>query len=249
MDYTRKKPSPSKENLIIGVHPLKEALEAGKDIDKVFFQKGLKGDHVKELKKELRVLGVYYTEVPVFKLNKITKKNHQGMIAFASPVAFYNLQEVIQSVYESGEEPFIMVLDRVSDVRNFGAIIRSAEFFGVHAVVVPFKGAAAINYDAIKTSAGAVFNVKVCKEPNLYNTIKTLKNNGLMVVGVTEKANKSIGAPSIQKPLALVMGSEEDGISKDLLSECTMALRIDGKGKTGSLNVSVAASIAMQYYC
>jgi len=239
----------NKENLIIGVHPLQGALGAGKDIDKVFFQKGLKGEHIKALKIELRALGVYYTEVPIYKLNKITKKNHQGIVAFTSPVAFHRAQEVIQSIYEAGEDPFLLVLDRVSDVRNFGAIVRSAEFFGVHAVIVPMKGSAAINYDAIKTSAGAVFNVKICKEPSLYNTIKTLKNSGVMVVGITEKANKSIGAPSIQKPLALVMGSEEDGISKDLLAECTMALRIDGKGKTGSLNVAVAAGVAMQAYC
>ncbi len=242
MDYTKK------SSVLIGIHPLKEALESQKQIDKVFLKKGMRTELISELKAELRKRDIYYVEVPEEKLRKYTHKPHQGVIAFVAPVTFYNLGHTIADVYENGRSPFFLILDRVSDVRNFGAILRSAEFFGVDAVIIPFKGASAVNYDSIKTSAGAVFNVRICKEGDLKNTVNFLKQNGITVASITEKASKSITGPSLKKPLALILGNEETGIDKDLIKLSDISLKINGYGKTGSLNVSVAAGIALQQF-
>ena len=186
------------ENAIFGLRPIIEAIQAGKEIDTLFIQKGLKNELFQELWQLVRVHKVNYKHVPVEKLNRLTRKNHQGVFAFISPINFHKTDNVIQDVFEKGENPLFLILDRVTDVRNFGAIVRTAECSGVHAVIVPEKGSAAINGDALKTSAGALHNIPICREFNLKATIEYLKNCGLQIVGCTEKTDDMIYQPRFQ---------------------------------------------------
>ncbi len=237
-----------KTDILIGVRPLEEAISAGKSIDKVLFLRGSNSVLIKTLKDKLKAHKIMWNEVPSQKLDRITKKNHQGVIAFISPVDFYDIEEVVISCFEQGKTPFILLLDRVTDVRNFGAIIRSAEFFGVEAVVFPSRESAIINYDSIKTSAGAIFNVKLCKVGSLKNVVSYLKKSGLQVFSITEKGDENLSAKYLKMPTALVLGSEEDGVSPEILKISEKKIRINGKGKTSSLNVAVAASIALHAF-
>ncbi len=239
------KPKLELDNLIIGIRPLMEAIEAGQNIDKIFIQKGLKGELISELKTLTKRNKLFYQEVPLEKIERITRKNHQGVIAFTSPVQFYNLGQRVSEVLEKGEIPLFMILDRISDVRNFGAIVRTAEALNIHGVIIPTKGAAQINEDTVKTSAGAVFNVCICKEVNLVNTIDYLKKCGLKIIAITEKTDKNLYSGVFNEPCAIVLGSEEDGISFELLKMCDDQLKIPISGKTESLNVSVAGGIAL----
>ena len=236
------------DEIIIGTRPLEEAIMANKSIDKVWFQKGLKNEIVIRIRKLLADRKIIYQDVPLQKLNKITRKNHQGVIAFISPISFHDIEEVVMASFEKGKSPFILILDRVTDVRNFGAIVRSAEFFGVDAIVVPSRGGARVNFDSIKTSAGAIFNVPICKADNLYRTIKHLKASGLKVVSLTEKGSRNIRGCNFSAPLAIIVGSEEDGVSSDLLKISDELLKIEKIGNTDSLNVSVACSIALFHF-
>ncbi len=234
-----------KEQFIYGIHPLLEAIRSGKEIDKVLIQIGLKGDNFGELKALLKEYAIPSQQVPIEKLNKITRQNHQGIIGFVSPISYQPIDEVIQQVFEKGESPFLLLLDRITDVRNFGAIARTAECAGVHALIVPSKGSALISEDAIKTSAGALFNIPVCREDNLKTTINFLKQSGLQVVGVTEKAQKNYTQVDFMSPTVLIMGSEEDGISPEYLKLCDDRVMIPMMGKIASLNVSVSAGVLM----
>lgn len=231
--------------LLIGTRPLLEAIEAGKSIDKVFIQKGLKGNVFKELKELIKQHNIIFSQVPVEKLNRITRKNHQGVVAFTSAVVFQNLSEIITRVYEKGENPLVLILDRITDVRNFGAICRTAECTGVHAVVIPSRGSAPVNYDALKTSAGALHHLAICKEDNLKESIKLLQNNGLQVLAISEKADKLVFENTLHTPTALIMGSEEDGVSPEYQKLSDGALKLPMFGKIGSLNVSVAAGAVL----
>lgn len=234
------------QNIIIGIRPIMEALEAGVQIDKVFFQKDTKGELISELKRKINKLGFYYQDVPGEKLNRLSRQNHQGVIAFTSPVRMYNLGDTLTALFEKNIKPGIVVLDRISDVRNFGAIVRTAEAIGIHIVIIPAKGAAQINEETVKTSAGAIFNIKICKEFDLSNTLPFLKEKGFKIVGISEKSNKEMPYyKHSDEPVALVLGSEEDGISSELWHECDEHYKIPLKGKTDSLNVSVAAGIAL----
>ncbi len=228
------------KDFLIGTRPVIEAIEAGKQIDKIFVQKGLKSQTFQQLQPLIKKHGIIYQSVPIEKLNRITKKNHQGIIAFVSPVTFQSIDEIIARSFEEGEDPFILILDRITDVRNFGAICRTAECTGVQAVVVPTRGGAPVNYDALKTSAGALNHLAICKEENLKNTIAFLKNSGLKVVGCTEKAENTLYHEDLSGPLAIIMGSEENGISPEYLKLCDFSVKLPMKGKIGSLNVSVA---------
>jgi 23S rRNA (guanosine2251-2'-O)-methyltransferase len=236
----------AKENIIFGIWPVIEAIKAGKEIDRIMLQSTL-GSHetIRELKKIARETDVPIQYVPLEKLNKVTQKNHQGVVAFVSEITYQPLQNILPSIYEKGEDPFILVLDRITDVRNFGAIARAAECAGVHAIVIPVKGSARINMDAVKTSAGALYNIPVCREENLKTALDLIKTSGIEIISCTEKGTASYFNTDYKKPLAIILGSEEDGISKEYISMSDKTIHIPMAGSTASLNVSVAAGIIL----
>jgi 23S rRNA (guanosine2251-2'-O)-methyltransferase len=229
--------------LIYGIRPIIEAVNAGKEFDKVLIQNGLQGEQAKDLFKLLRQNDIAYQRVPVEKLNRITRKNHQGVIAFTSLITYQPIEEVVQMIFERGETPLIIALDGVTDVRNFGAIARTAECAGVHAIVVPAQGAAQINADAMKTSAGALNSIAVSKVKNFSRTLDHLKESGLQIVAATEKTEVFHTSANLTLPTVILLGSEEDGISPAYLKKSDLAVRIPMSGKTASLNVSVAAAV------
>ena len=229
-----------KEDFIFGLRPVMEAIEAGKTIDKIFVQGGLQGDIYSELKKLLKKYNIRPNTVPVEKLNRFTRKNHQGVVAFISEIPFYKIEDILPQIFEEGKTPFLLILDRLTDVRNFGAIARTAECVGINAIVIPDKGAAPINSDAIKTSAGALYNVKICKENNLAHVVDFLQQSGVTVFAATEKAEKLIYNADFSEPCAIVIGNEETGISKEVLHHADEKIKLPITGKTQSLNVSVA---------
>ena len=233
------------ENAIFGLRPTIEAIQAGKEIDTLFIQKGLKSELFQELWQLVRAYKVNYKHVPVEKLNRLTRKNHQGVFAFISPINFHKTDIIIQEIFEKGKNPLFLILDRVTDVRNFGAIVRTAECSGAQAVIVPEKGSAAINGDALKTSAGALHNIPICREFNLKATIEYLKNCGLQIIGCTEKTDDIIYQPDFSVPTAIIMGSEEDGISTEYLKLCDYKVKIPMNGRIDSLNVSVSAGVIL----
>ena len=230
---------------IFGIRPIIEAIENEIQIDKALIQKGLKGNLFNDLKELIKIHKISCQYVPIQKINRLTKKNHQGVYAFISPVSFYSTEEIVMDLYDKGQTPKILILDRISDVRNFGAIVRSAECLGIHAVIIPEKGAAQVNSDSIKTSAGALLKIPICKEKSLVNTIKNLKQNGLEIIACTEKSSIPVYKHSFNKPLAIIMGSEKDGISSDILKLSDVKLKIPLKGSIESLNVSVATGIIL----
>jgi 23S rRNA (guanosine2251-2'-O)-methyltransferase len=235
-------------DMLFGLRPIMEALNAGRTLDKIFLLRGTKNSLTQDISALAREANVPVSLVPLEKLESLTRKNHQGAVAFVSPIDFAPLDTLLAGLFEDGKVPFILVLDRVTDVRNFGAIARTAECLGVQALVVPSHGAAQINGDAVKTSAGALNILPVCREADLRQTITFLKESGLTVIACTEKANADLGhtePASLSGPIAVVMGSEEDGISPDLLRLCDQRLRIPMSGQIQSLNVGVAAGIML----
>lgn len=237
------KPGPKSEDMVFGLRPLLEALKAGQELDKLFVEKGMENPVLEEilvLAKE-RELNIQY--VPVEKLNRLTRKNHQGVVAFLSVVNYAKIENIVMDVFNRGEDPIILVLDGITDVRNFGAIARSAECAGVHAILVPTKGAAQINSDAMKTSAGALHYVPISRTDNLFRAVRYLKDSGLKIIACTEKGEKDIFQTSLTGPICIVMGSEESGISVDILKLADEKAFIPLKGKIESLNVSVATGI------
>ena len=234
-----------KQLMIFGIRTLIEAIQEGKEIDKVFIQKGLRGDLYPELYQLIKDRDVPYSLVPPEKLNRFTRKNHQGVVAFISSITYHSIEQLIPSLYEEGKTPFILVLDRVTDVRNFGALARTAECAGVDAILIPARGGAAINADAVKTSAGALHKIPVCRAKYLQDDLKFLKERGLKIIGVSEKADKTYFEESYKGPIALMMGSEEDGISDAYLPLLDTFVKIPMTGSIASLNVSVAGGILM----
>ena len=234
-----------KDDFIFGLRPVIEAIEADKTIDKIFLQNGLQGPIVAELKTLLSKHGIRANYVPVEKLNRFTRKNHQGVVAFISDVPFHKIEEVLPQLFEEGKVPFLLMLDRLTDVRNFGAICRTAECVGVDAVIIPEKGAAPINSDAIKTSAGAIYNIKICKEKNLAHTVDFLQQSGIQVFASTEKAQKLVYDVNLTEPCVIVMGNEETGISKEVMHHSDEKIKLPIEGKTQSLNVSVACGAVL----
>lgn len=234
-----------KSDMIYGTRAVMEAIHAGKQIEKIMIQSGLINDLIKELITTARDKHVPYTFVPAEKLKRLSSKNHQGVICLLSSVSFASLDNIIHNAWQEGREPFVLILDRITDVRNFGAIARTAECAGLDCIVIGEKGSAPITSDAMKTSAGALNHLAVAREKDLKKTLKTLRENGIKVVACTEKTNKSIFTADLSGPVALVIGSEEDGISDVLLKEADDLVRIPMKGKIGSLNVSVATAVAI----
>ena len=234
-----------RENYIFGIHAVQEALRAGKDMDKVLVRRGTASDLLKNLLSELSRTEIPVQQVPVEKLNRITGKNHQGVIAFISEITFADITNLLPSIFEKGEDPLILLLDGVSDVRNFGAIARSAECAGVHAIVIPSAGSAAINADAVKTSAGALHRIPVCRHRDLLAVMKFLKESGLRLYAATEKASDTLYAADMTGPAGLIMGSEDTGISNHLLKVADSWVSIPMKGTISSLNVSVAAGVIL----
>lgn len=230
--------------MIYGTRSVIEAIKAGKEIEKVMIQSGVANDLTKELIATAREHQVPYTFVPAEKLKRFTTKNHQGVVCILSSVTYASLDNVIDRAYSEGREPFVLILDRITDVRNFGGIARTAECAGVDAIIIPEKGNAPITGDAMKTSAGALNHLAVCREKDLKTTLRYLRDNGIRVVACTEKAQQDIFMASLTGPIALIMGSEEDGISEALLRSADELVKIPMKGKIGSLNVSVASGIA-----
>lgn len=233
------------DNLIYGIRPVMEAIHSGKDIDKLFIQNGLKGELFFELWKEVKERKIPFQYVPPEKLNRLTNNNHQGIVAFLSFVTYQRLDDILPEVFESGKVPLVIVLDRITDVRNLGAIARTAECAGADAIVVPEKGSAQMNADAVKTSAGALHHIPVCREPNLKFTLDVLKEYGFQVVAATEKADKLYYSADYSLPTALLLGSEEDGISHEYLKKADLQVKIPLLGEIASLNVSVAAGILL----
>lgn len=230
---------------IFGLRAVIEAIREGKTIDKLFIKKDLQGDLASELFSLMRAKHIVGQRVPVEKLNRITRRNHQGVIAIMSAVEYHNLGQTVTAAFEDGVLPFFVVLDGITDVRNFGAIARTAECCGVTALVVPERGSVSVGGDAVKTSAGALLSLPVCRERGLVNTIKFLKDSGIRTVAVTEKADFNYTAGDYTGPVALVMGAEDTGISEDVLRLCDARVSIPMFGHIGSLNVSVAAGVAM----
>jgi 23S rRNA (guanosine2251-2'-O)-methyltransferase len=230
---------------IFGTRAVLEAIKAGKEIDRVLIARKSEASILKELFALVRENEIPYQFVPVEKINRVTRKNHQGVLAWLSEITYFPLNEIITRSYESGKDPLLLILDRVSDVRNFGAIARSAECLGFTGIVVPEKGSARINADAVKTSAGALLKLPVARVSSLANSLKQLKDSGIKIIAVTEKTDKLIYQEKFSGPVAMVLGNEESGITENLLYLCDKKVRIPMQGETESLNVSVAASIIM----
>jgi 23S rRNA (guanosine2251-2'-O)-methyltransferase len=234
-----------KQPMIFGIRPILEAIDERKSIDKVFLKTGMDNPLGKELMQKLRKHDIPYQIVPYQRLNRFTRKNHQGAIALISPVEFSRLDELVTMIYEKGEDPLIVLLDGVTDVRNFGAIVRSAECLGAHAVAMPFKGSAAVGPDAVKTSAGALLRLPLCKVESTPKACKELQQAGLKVVAMTEKAKGELAEIDLNGPLAIVMGAEDVGVSDEVLRTADDLARIPMSGNIGSLNVSVSAGISL----
>jgi 23S rRNA (guanosine2251-2'-O)-methyltransferase len=235
----------SNEQLIYGTRAVIEAVNAGKDIEKIFIQKGINNNLVNELRQLLAKNNIPFQVVPDFKLNKLTKGNHQGVVCILSAITYYKTEDIIPLVFERGEVPLFLMIDRVTDVRNVGAMARTAACAGVHAIIIPDQGSAQLNADAIKTSAGALHNIPVCREKNLKLTIEYLKGSGIKIVAATEKASQPYFASDLKVPCCIIMGSEESGIAPEYLKRADEKVLIPMITAVQSLNVSVAAGIIL----
>jgi 23S rRNA (guanosine2251-2'-O)-methyltransferase len=241
-----KKDNTDKIEMIFGLRPILEALAAGKTIERIYLQKGQKNTVTQDITELARKAHVPIASVPIEKLDSLTRKNHQGAVAYLSMITYLPLGNIVTSLFDEGKDPLILVLDRITDVRNFGAIARNAECLGVDAIVIPSHGAAQVNGDAVKTSAGALNRIPVCREHNLKETLDYLHNSGIQIVSCTEKAEHSLEENvDLTGPLAIVMGSEEDGISPEYLKRSDLRIKIPMVGKISSLNVSVASGIML----
>lgn len=234
-----------KSDYIFGIRAILEAIEAGKSIDKVLIRRDIGGDLAKELLEKVREYDIVMQRVPLEKLNRITMKNHQGAIAILSPVGYNRLDNLIPQLYEEGKTPLAVVLDGVTDARNFGAIARTADCAGVDFIVIPERNSASVTSDAVKASAGALFYVPVCRERDTLAAVKKLKENGYQIVGASEKGAEDYTSADYTVPTAIVMGAEDTGISPEVLRQCDRLAAIPILGNIGSLNVSVAAGVIM----
>ena len=231
-------------NLIFGIRPVVEAIEAGREIEKLYIRKGAEGQLMTELRDLCLRHRVRVQEVPVEKLNRLVRGNHQGVVAQIAAIAYVQLDDILERVPDD-ETPLVVVFDGVTDVRNFGAIARSAECAGAHGLIAPLKNSAPVNAEAIRASAGALTTIPVCRVGSIRNTIKTVQAEGFQVVAATEKSRKLLYDADLRRPTALVMGAEETGISKEVLKLCDERLAIPLIGRIESLNVSAAAAVML----
>ena len=235
-------PSPTNKEFVFGIQSVIEAIKSGQEIDKILVQRELGMAEVVKLAEEREIP---VQRVPLEKLNRISRKNHQGVMGFIAAINYVQLHNVVSGIFEKGETPLLLLLDRITDVRNFGAIARSAECMGVHALIVPSRGAAQINSDALKTSSGALTHLPVCREVNFFNTVRYLQESGIQIIACTEKTNQATFEIDFKVPTAILIGSEEDGISPDLLRKVDALAKIPMSGKVESLNVSVATGMIL----
>lgn len=235
----------SKTDLIYGINPVLEAMKAGKEIEKLFILNSMQQFKANEIKKIATELNIPFQYVPKEKLNKLTRQNHQGLIAIASPVSYVDIETFLPGLYESGKTPFLLMLDKITDVRNIGSIARSAECAGVDAIILPSRGTALLNADAVKTSAGALTKLPICRNSNLKETIRFLKESGLTIIAASEKVEKYYDEADYNGPVAIIMGSEEKGVSEEYLKLCDEVVKIPIIGEIESLNVSVATGIVL----
>jgi len=231
--------------MIFGIRPVIEAIQSEKTFDKLFIQKNLSGNLATELLETTKANKVVVTKVPPEKLNRLTKKNHQGVVGFISPIEFANIDHIIDQCFAEGRDPLVLVLDRITDVRNFGAIVRTAECAGVDAVILPSRGAAQISGDAMKTSAGALNLIPICRTNNLLALLKSLQQSGLSLLASTEKSVKTFYEISFTGPSVIIMGAEDTGISPEILAICDQKVKIPMAGKIKSLNVSTSTGIIL----
>ncbi|MDR2139600.1 MAG: 23S rRNA (guanosine(2251)-2'-O)-methyltransferase RlmB [Tannerella sp.] len=231
------------EGMLFGIRAVAEALQSGREIDRLLVRKDLQGDSVRELFGLLKARGIRCQRVPAEGLNRITRKNHQGVIAYVSAVTYHRLEDVVPAVFEQGKDPFLVLLDGITDVRNFGAIARTCECAGVDALVIPSKESVTVNADAMKTSAGALNLLPVCKEHSIRGAIRFLRDSGVKVVAADEKAVRNYTEMTCNLPVAIVMGAEDRGVAAENLRLCDEAVKIPHYGTIASLNVSVAAAI------
>jgi 23S rRNA (guanosine2251-2'-O)-methyltransferase len=231
------------KDIVFGIHPVLEAIKSGREINKILLRKGIKNEAFASLFKVIREYTIPFQYVPVEKLNRMSNANHQGVIAMLSLIEYKSVEEIIQRTFEEGRDPFVLVLDQITDVRNFGAIARSAECAGADAIVISQKGSVSITPDAVKTSAGALNKLAICRSADLAATVKLIKDSGLQVVAATEHTDNFYYTSSLLGPIALILGSEEKGISASLLKISDQLVKIPMKGTIGSLNVSVACGI------
>jgi len=233
----------NKDDFIFGTRAVIEAIKNGRPVERVLIKKGLENNLFRQLFELVKENNIPFQFVPLEKINRVTRKNHQGVLAFVSAVEFTDIEMVLPGLFESGVEPLVLILDQITDVRNFGAIVRTAECGGVHAIVIPEKGMARIGADAVKTSAGALHLIPICRSSNLASAINFLKDSGMKVVASTEKAEKKYTEAKMNVPLALVMGAEDTGISPAILKLADEQVKIPLFGNIESLNVSVAAGL------
>ena len=232
-----------KENFIFGIHPVIEAIKSGKEMERILLQKNLRGESFRELFNLIRELEIPFQFAPLEKFNRLSKQNHQGVIAWVTEITYQKIENIIPAIYEEGLIPLVLILDNITDVRNMGAIARTAECAGVNAIVIPVRGSAMINSEAIKTSAGALYKIPVCRATNLGATIEFLKHSGLQILAATEKGSIDYTEADLVKPSVLILGSEGKGISTEILKQADERISIPLTGEIESLNVSVAAGI------
>ncbi len=230
---------------IFGLRPVIEAIKAGKRIDRLLVRQGLQGALYHELMTEVKKHDIVYQVVPLERIELVTRKNHQGVLAWLSVIEYQHIANLLPMIFEKGEDPLIIALDGVSDVRNFGAIVRTAECLGAHAIVIPEKGSARITADAVKTSAGALHTFPVCRERSIVRSTEFLKESGLKVICGAEKSGDTASGTDLTGPVVLILGSEDKGISRELTALADHTIRIPMKGTLSSLNVSVAAGILL----
>ena len=229
-----------KETLLFGIYPVIEALKAKQTIDKAYVQKGLQSPKIDAIVADLEALNTTISYVPLEKMEKLCRSNHQGIILISSPIEFVALETMVEAVLESKKTPLFLILDQISDVRNFGAILRTAECTGVDGVIIQKKGGAPVSGDTVKTSAGAIFNIPICKVDHIKDAIYYLQGSGITTIAATEKTQDTIYNLELNEPMAIVMGSEGLGVSKSVLSIVDKKASLPLLGVINSLNVSVA---------
>lgn len=239
------RPKKDSGDYIFGVRAVIEAVKAGRELNKILIQKGMQKELFMELKDALKGENHNLQFVPIEKINAITDKNHQGVVAYVSPITYHDAKEIVEEMLEQGKRPFVLALDRLTDVRNFGAIARTAECQGVDAIIIPSKGSVTVTPDAIKTSAGALNRIKVCKTDDLKDTLFYIQQCGVRLVACTEKSSVPLYETNLRGSVAVIMGSEKDGVSPDLINMADISCKIPMRGEIASLNVSVAAGMVL----